>query len=292
MARLTHGPCELASGYFFGLAVISQPNFEVFKEDFEAVQADGPLITSFGDGAHDDFYPVELVGSDVAKIPVCVVDETHTVISWRDLQLDIGGGEHPSPLIPLTTCEPVCIVSKSLHDQLQSSGLRGIEFERVSRVIFQGTDRDPAEAEDYTSFRLVSEDPCRARAIRRVEPPGANSCPFCGAGPLVCEGCGRFYSACRVCGEKAFVDEADVEPNNRRIILPDGWQRTVINVKDWNGADFSGEEEHACIVTRRFVDLLLSVHAYPFVAVPIYANAIGTSPEKQELLERSLHLPA
>jgi hypothetical protein len=112
-----------------------------------------------------------------------------------------------------------------------------------------------------------------------VDPPNENACPFCSASPFVCPGCGDWTATCKGCGRHLVTRSPDDLTEHPFLIDDDDW---LIDVSKWNGQDFLGD-----VVTRRVVEFLLSIHAEPFVALPVRANTLNITPEKRRRLEES-----
>lgn len=290
MARITRGPQKLVSGYFYNLAVETRWVYEGSKEYTEIEGTGEPSITSFPD-EYQYSLSVECARAKDVKLSACPRDKSHVTDQYAvDIELDAQGDEPPSPLLPAQAGGGE-IVTNALRKQMEQSGMKGFRFERVKSVQHygKGTIDEKSDTEHPLVFyNLVPTAPCLALSMQWVEPASENRCPFCERGPIVCEACGHRERNCPKCGEKVCVHEEDAVPGERRLIIPSAWRKSVVNVNYWNGADYFSYGR----VTRRFVDFLLSVHAYPFVAVPISANIHGITAEKKDLLESALRLPS
>ena len=118
-----------------------------------------------------------------------------------------------------------------------------------------------------------------------IEPPGADRCPHCGRRPACCPGCDKPYTPCPDCGGRLFHSVADAPPEDRAaglILIDTDASRNVVDPRRWDGSDYL----HG-VATRRFVDYLLSIHLWPFVAVPLPTLAEGLTDEELAKLDRA-----
>ena len=61
----------------------------------------------------------------------------------------------------------------------------------------------------------------------------------------------------------------------------------IVDGRRWDGTDFFGGGDGLQTVTRRAVDWLLSIHAYPFEAQPVPVNIAGMTKAERERLEQA-----
>jgi hypothetical protein len=216
----------------------------------------------------------------------CSLDAKHGIGS-RPVSAQIEVYDDPEPLSmpPLFSAflgEPQCVSSR-LAEGLSTSGLRGFVCERPEAIY--DDEWDPPRKRDIFWIRWTSCVDVRGAVII---PSSENKCPFCGHGPLLCPACGAFPTElrCPQCRQITIAPagEGGTEEDKRIPTVPG---ESIVEGHTWDGTDY-----WHIIATKRFVDFLLSVHAFPFVAEPILVDVSRMSKEQLKLLEEAKKLPA
>ena len=189
------------------------------------------------------------------------------------------------------------VVRRAVADRLAAADLRGLGF-------------CPVDVTDW-AFNYSDEEACRAMKAAAggaanlrhlfpkggpvhpkttVRPPAGNRCVYCGRAPVACPGCGWADRFCPQCGREPVRGARDVTPEEVEAgvivshITPLALQQTgVIDPRRWDGSDYMA----GGVATRRFLDYLLSIHLWPFVAVPLPTLVEGLSKEELIKLDRA-----
>lgn len=185
-----------------------------------------------------------------------------------------------SPIIP--TLEVPLFVTAKLAEQLNSSGLRGVRCKRAPAT----EARSGLPVDDPAIYYVDPGDELQLREPR-ISPASANRCPFCGESPLECRVCHRIPNGmrCSKCGERVIVAKSDLNGTDDPRIMIDNTAPHVVEGLSWDGRDYC----HG-IVTKRFVDVLFAMHAFPFAAVPVLIDVTKMTREQKSLLEQSAQL--
>lgn len=123
-----------------------------------------------------------------------------------------------------------------------------------------------------------------------IDPADENQCPFCEFNPVICPKCNTVLSPCPNCGAEWVVSQSQHRGAKDRRAVWALERQHVIDGKKWDGSDFFGQDVNGK-VTRRVVDVLLSMHAVPFAAEPIPVIVDDMTPQELDRLEQAKTIP-
>jgi hypothetical protein len=213
----------------------------------------------------------------------CSLNKEHKTDSEPvDVTVDLCGGGTIGGFVPDMS---VALVNEQVAESINESGLK----QAHASLVPIGTNQTPAKDPRVYHLHLSGRNP---RRPHRIEPESANNCPYCGYGPLLCTVCGVGSAVCRKCKKRCIVsrDKWRGEKDPRIVIDDRPNIEQIIEVNRWDGSDLCGGWLRG-IITRRALDLLLSIHAAPFRAVPLAADISDITAEKREWLEEAKVLP-
>jgi hypothetical protein len=212
----------------------------------------------------------------------CPKDRTHETGEIKtNYRADLYGGRVVSDFVydhnGLTT-----VISGSFADRLRVSGLSGFESTRVPINVNQ------SDAADVDLRRLAWDGNVKvARRSKQFSMPDGNKCPFCGWGPIVCDGCGYVAYYCQKCKERViFLQKEHRGAGDPRWRIDDPpptdppIEGAIFEGKLWNGRDYCDG-----YVTGRAIRWFQSVHAHPFLCIPCTVNIAGLDDAKRKQLE-------
>ena len=215
----------------------------------------------------------------------------------RVARVEFHGGNCLPPFIRLETFDG--LVRRPFAERLAATDLRGVRFAPVVMGDMSDWDclYDAFDDEGRTFEEVIGGEEnllqlegsvSTARFSGAVEPPELNRCCYCGRRPVKCGRCGHPANPCPDCGRHPIknVKHATDEERAAGVILHTsaGRPRLLIDPRRWDGSDcfyFGG----FLFATRRFVDYLLSIHAWPFTATPIPVLEVGIEAEHLRRLE-------
>src|SRR5579863_5388514 len=275
VARLTIGPTELKDGFIYELhnaprddtprkMIIEAGLADLIADESNWIVSPGP--SAKGTRAGSNATVVGRVKREVERYK-CSLNRKHGRINQPfDYELDISYVQRSIPPFVNDTEGAHVLVNQWLAERLKSSGLKGFRLIPTSvrdLPIWYVNERTTPLAKIYQ----LSFEGRFPKQVRHVEPPSADRCPNCGAGPIVCPECGYCMSPCYNCDEPWGV-AADLHggARDRRIAIEKlGASISVVDPRLWDGNDFMGWSTGGWI-TRRALDWFLSIHAGPFMA--------------------------
>ena len=278
------GPVEYET--FFTIipgADASQLESGLYGDPDTAITSNGPVAAEDGPFCQDED-PVESDG------PRCELDPRHVLGRRIDLyrfHVVSSGASYPGlfpPIVGHGLAE--FVVRREVADRLRTTDLTGLAVAPVEVTDWDlsGDEESAAEIRDALggndALRHVAGTGRPCGPFWTVEPPEANRCCYCGLAPLRCPGCGAAPqergSRCPRCGNEPIQNARDATPEERAagVVLADPaafepW--VAVDPRRWDGSDLTADG----VVTRRFVDYLLSIHAWPFIAQPLAALSEG-----------------
>ena len=180
------------------------------------------------------------------------------------------------------------VIRKGLADRLRASDLRGVGVCPVEMTGWvEGLDEEWREgAEGWNDLRHFYPEGVRPSFEGSVQPPGGNLCPYCRRGPAVCPGCGYANNPCPACGKMPVrhVKHTTAEEKAAGVVLFDTpYDDRLVDPRRWDGSDYMGGD----LVTRRFIDFLLSLHVWPFVAAPVPTLVEGLTKDELAKLDHA-----
>ena len=257
---------------------------ELAAPDRNGAAADDLIVSAGPPRREDDrLASAATVAYDDEAVERCPLDPSHVLLerrTWLTFCFT-GTGELP-PVLGGAGMPPV--LHRRHADRLLASDLTGVGV-CPARVDEDGwtvslsdawIDGILARTNDERDFRHLFSLGRWPLFRGSIHPPEADRCPYCGRAPVRCPGCGESITPCPNCGQHAFAGLHSATPEELAagVILIDPEQTfDVVDPRRWDGTDYMPPG----IATRRFVDFLLSLHVWPFVAVPLPTLVEGLS---------------
>lgn len=275
-----HG--QLKSGYFYYLF----PRF--VDVSLNSPRTRDSIVVDAPPGFPESAVPFYQEDSTWRVVAVCPRDPSHRREDVEQIVLRsyyLGDLDPRFPPI-LTTIGTALAINDALAGHLRASLLRGVTIKRVTRLDYDEGHDLPTPPLFWLDNPLMST----TRLLRSpvLEPADANFCPQCGHRPLICPDCGNLPTGlqCPACKKRVFVSQDDRDKADGTYIEMRS-SPIIVEGQLWDGSDYIRGQ----LVTRRFVDFLLSVHAFPFEAVPCEVDVTNMTPKQLAWLEESLKLP-
>ena len=218
----------------------------------------------------------------------CPVDPGH-ITGRRTLSTSIIF-VHSGVLPPIFAKYAGLAVRGTLRARLDASDLRGLSWTRLIVEDWGSNMGDEVQEELERALNgggdlwQLDDEPPYPGFRGSIQPPDADRCPYCGHAPLTCPGCGRWESPCPDCGRRPIVSGSKATPEELAagvILMARRSYPGVMDPRRWDGSDYCG----GGFMTRRMVDHLLSLHVWPFVAVPVPTLVEGLTDEERAKLE-------
>ncbi len=167
----------------------------------------------------------------------CKINKEHqTDLRVEAIQVDVFGGHDPLGNFVNPTNHGFTIISPGFATRLRDSGLTGFDIRPIVKVNVDQTHSGLTRL-DYLDIVGRAGN----GSNRLVVEGGPDTCPFCGAVPVVCPGCGEFNDPCPKCGQNTIVESKDeIVEGERRIYHGFGNQPKifVVEERDWDGSDW------------------------------------------------------
>ncbi|MBD3672094.1 MAG: hypothetical protein HUJ26_01095 [Planctomycetaceae bacterium] len=193
---------------------------------------------------------------DTTKCGKCVNGyiERHT----KNMQLEVLGDLPFDPII--SGAQGFTLFSDELHNQLKATNVNNYRT-----IIPELQYQHPPESGN-PRIHLVNYHGNKITLNRIVAGGMTNRCPKCMKIPVVCD-CGKIHYKCPNCNTlNVFYDNNTTPPEEASFKLCKSTiTNTPVDVRLWDKSDFIAP----FYVTRSVIDWLQSVHAYPFVAIPV-----------------------
>jgi hypothetical protein len=271
---------ELISGVFFELRV---PFFSI-GDDLKTPEEKSPNVIASNSPEGEKYVWAEVM-SDRKPIYNCPKDQTHeTGEIDTNYRADLYGGRLVSDFVydhNYNGARP--IVSGAFAERLRTSGLSGFESTPVPINVNQ------SDAANVDLRRLAWGGDTKITRSRKISMQDGNICPFCGWGPIVCDGCGNTAYYCRKCKERVIVlqnEHRGADDPHWRLDNPPPTdpplEGPILEGKRWNGRDYCDG-----YVTGRAVRWFQSVHAHPFLCVPCTVNVAGLDGAQRKQMQQA-----
>lgn len=273
-ALLSTGPRKLEFGYFYNLRFIYPPD----------------IVTEFGIDRHAEWIfsnearerehvlSAEVISPVVPDSELgCPKDRSHTENFYHESVTVYCQGD--GTLTPIVSCGlGHHVLSKSLAERLVALEVKGYRQGKV--IVAYDFAEEFGEADRPDLQGMVYFGSTAMPAIARFQIPEGvpNACPYCQKSQVVCDGCGDLLYRCSVCENRVIVGKDEEGPFKLKL---EDVRTTFIDPKLWDGSDVMPNG----FVTRRVLDFLLSVHAWPFAAKPIGVNVLDLSEEDRKRLK-------
>jgi len=208
----------------------------------------------------------------------CPADPTHvTHLYLTEIEDEAFGGKRLSPFIPHDT-SMTYVLSESLRRRMEKLGIRGARIDslrltdHVSRTWLHG----------FWALQFVGKVMRRAPKIVG----GPNQCPHCGKSKIFCEGCGYWTGSCPFCGKGLAVIESQHSGTGDRRVPFEENLIEVLEGRTWDGSDLvqTGLQMRN-YASKRFIDWLLRIHAFPFYAEPVWFCVDGMNDQQKRWLD-------
>jgi hypothetical protein len=254
---------EVNSGDYYGIKQRSK----VLGDQHRVV----PLISL--PGKSESVAYLESVECESVRDYACIKDPSH----WTGYKImpdkyDLYG-DVIAPLVGLTWSSGIVLPQMTLSI-VQEAGLVGLSAPRIPRTAIQEVQ---GEADPETP--LFHHKSVREAGLRYTTADQESAqCPCCGV-DIICNYCGEVSMVCIQCGRRNVILRG--EAPNEALFTIETTLDTGVSGKDWRGEDFIGP-----FVSSRVLRLLESVHAYPYVAIPVPVDIAGMSDEALRDLER------
>jgi hypothetical protein len=215
-------------------------------------------------------------------VQTCTREKTHGDSRITEYGADLFGGD----FAPKCICGGLAVlVNRKFRDELLASDLKGFSATSLPITCNQSEMLDP----EIYILNFLGQD---CRRMHEILIPPKNACPFCGRGPIVCPECLNIEYECEECKKTvtALPREHQGVSDPRFIIeIPsNGW---VIEVGVWDGSDFIATPTYGAsgIITRRALNFLISMKAFPLIAKPCHANLLGCDEQQLKRLDSIRH---
>jgi len=199
----------------------------------------------------------------------CKVNKEHeTGLRAQEVQVDMFGGRDPlGNFVPLVN-HGFTLLSPGFAARLGNSGLTGFDIRPIVKVNVDQTDAGLTRLDELKIVGRAGN--CSNRLVFEG---GANTCPFCGAVPVVCPGCGEFNNPCPNCGQETLVQrKEDIVPGEQRIFYGLGCEPKifVVEERDWDGSDWFIVEGRVgnAFLSNRAKEWLEKIHAFDIEIKP------------------------
>lgn len=194
---------------------------------------------------------------------------------------ELGGGKTLND--SFISADGALIITSQLGERFKASGLRGFELLPFPIVINQSYYRQ--------SPNLVYLQESGKNCLRRWRVEIENNlCPLCREAAIYCPECGWMPVLCQKCFKPAFkafdyVHEGPDCPSKSQKNL------TIVELKNWDGADFFWWGPGNTMITRRALIFLLKAGAAPFIAHSQWACVDGVGVERKAEIDEMLATP-
>ena len=261
---------ELLQGYFFRLEIPFDTHLSLRMEsDSKQWIVSDSATTVYESEAYLE------TSVDCDERRDCPLDASHVTkyeglrVSWAEM----NGGNQLADFVR-SFMDEFIIVADDFGRRLLESRLRGVALVAVPIRFNQSSLQ---EIPRLCRLDFQGRDCVRPMQLRVPEP---NECPRCRWGSVVCPACHDTTYVCPQCKLEliGWTDAPHDRPFTAEIINDTDW---IVEAHDWDGSDFFA----ARYITRRALQYLMSVHATPFIAKPVWANVERlTKTEKSALV--------